>query len=514
MGTRSAAEQILRYLQGGHPLFFIRTSEETRVKACLAAIANEWFKSGNYLFANWDIATGWNGHERKKELPTEDQAKSPAATLKFIHSFSDCGIFLLHDATPFLQKPDIARTLRNFYQENLRNPKKFIFFVSPAGEIPQELRREVITLDFPGPDAEEIEYMVDEFFSRKRNGNSNNEFRAKLCIGLRGFKEPAIRHLFNTLNNLDGGSEQEVLEELYRYKEQLVKEEGFLEFIPPRLTLTDVGGLDNVKDWLTERRAFFCDRRYAQLANVPKGLLMMGISGCGKSLAIKAISAAWDTPLFRLRMGKIFSGNGSPEEKFYKCLRSAEELAPVILWIDEIEKCLSLDEHAGPVTGSGGVNSRIFSEFLTWLEEKPKYLFVAATANRIEALPAELIRRGRFDEIFYVDLPSDEERKIIFEIHLRKAHLPPNEFEMRSLVMATRGWSGAEIEQVVNSSVIHAISKGQELTTSLLLEGVRKTVPLSRTQEEQVSKLQRHWALGRATPASRYSSFKTSVSLT
>ncbi|MCI0604359.1 AAA family ATPase [bacterium] len=262
---------------------------------------------------------------------------------------------------------------------------------------------------------------------------------------------------------------------------------------------------------MTERKPFFCDKKFADRANVPKGLLMMGISGCGKSLAIKAISAAWETPLFRLRMGNIFSGNRSPEERFFKCLRMAEELAPVILWIDEIEKCLSLDEHAGGSTGPGGSNSRIFSEFLTWLEEKPKYLFVATTANRIEALPAELIRRGRFDEIFYVDLPSDEERKSIFEIHLRKVHLPPNEFDMRALVMATRGWSGAEIEQVVNSSVIHAISKGQEMTTSLLLEGVRRTVPLSRTQEQQVSKLQRHWALGRATPASRYSSLRNFV---
>jgi AAA+ superfamily predicted ATPase len=513
MGVRKATEQILRYLQGGHPLIFIRTSEENRVKSCLAAIAGEWFSNGNYLFANWDIASGWNGHQQKKELPDGDQAKSLLAAVNFIHSYRDSGMFLLHDATPFLQKPNIARALRNLYHENSKTPEKFIFFVSPSGEIPQELRREVVSLDFPAPDAEEIELMVDEFFSGKPIGNSNNAFRAKLCLGLRGFKEPAVRHLFNTLHNLNGCSEEEFLEELFRYKEQVVKEEGFLEFIPPRLTLKDVGGLDNVKDWLTERKPFFCDKAYAERANAPKGLMMMGISGCGKSLAIKAISAAWDTPLFRLRMGNIFSGNGSPEERFFKCLKLAEELAPVILWIDEIEKCLSLDEHAGPVTGSGGVNSRIFSEFLTWLEEKPTYLFVAATANRIEALPAELIRRGRFDEIFYVDLPSDEERKNIFEIHLRKAHLPSNEFDVRTLVMATRGWSGAEIEQVVNSSVIHAISKGQELTTSLLLEGVQKTVPLSRTQEEQVSKLQRHWALGRATPASRYSSFKTSVSL-
>ncbi|MCI0604358.1 hypothetical protein L0156_15280 [bacterium] len=246
METRSATKQILRYLRGGHPLFFIRTTEENRVKKCLATIATEWFTNSDYLFASWDIASGWNGHQRKAELPTGDQAKSPSATLRFIHSYTGCGMFLLYDATPFLQKPDIARTLRNFYQENLSDPKKFIFFVSPAGEIPQELRREVVTLDFPGPDAGEIESMVDEFSRHHRK--LSNALATKLSLALRGFKEPAIRHLFNTFINLNGCGEQELLEELYRYKEQVVKEEGFLEFIPPRLTLKDVGGLDNVKD--------------------------------------------------------------------------------------------------------------------------------------------------------------------------------------------------------------------------------------------------------------------------
>jgi SpoVK/Ycf46/Vps4 family AAA+-type ATPase len=233
---------------------------------------------------------------------------------------------------------------------------------------------------------------------------------------------------------------------------------------------------------------------------VPRGILLMGMSGCGKSLAAKAIAVTWKVPLFRLDMNLVFSGMyGSAELAFHRALATVEAVAPAVLWIDELENSLGMDEGA---TGGAG-NSHIFSTFLTWMQEKPPLVFVAATANRIQALPAEVIRKGRFDQVFFIDLPNDEERKQIFEIHLRRNGADPGAFDRVFLAAATKGWNGAEIEQAIVSARVDAYYEKRPFTIDDITRNTSRMVALSKTMEEQMKKI-RSWAFGRATPASKY----------
>ena len=229
---------------------------------------------------------------------------------------------------------------------------------------------------------------------------------------------------------------------------------------------------------------------------IPRGLLLMGVSGCGKSLCVKTISTLWNLPLFRLDMNAVF-GTPNPEATFLKALRSIEGVSPAVLWIDEIEMGVG-----GYREGGDASMSRIFSGFLTWMQEKSALVFVAATANRIQLLPAEVIRKGRFDQVFFVDLPNEEERKQIFGIHLKKNHCDPGKFDLVFLAKATRGWNGAEIEQVVVSSLVDSYSEARELTEDDLHRVLSSTVPLSVTMEEQIKAI-KSWAHDRALNASR-----------
>jgi SpoVK/Ycf46/Vps4 family AAA+-type ATPase len=306
------------------------------------------------------------------------------------------------------------------------------------------------------------------------------------------------------LNRIFRGKKQEasaVLQEIFVEKEMMIKKSGFLEFVPPVNDISQIGGLDNLKDWVTRREKLFSRQALEDGMPVPKGILLMGMSGCGKSLSAKTISTLWKVPLFRLDMNLVFSGMyGKAEHAFHKALTSVEAMAPAVLWIDEIENSLGMDEGH-----SGSSNTHIFSSFLTWLQEKPPMVFVAATANRIHSLPAEVIRKGRFDQVFFIDLPNDEERKQIFDIHLRKNGADVAKFDLVFLAAATKGWSGAEIEQAVVGARVDAYHAGKEFEITDITRNTSRTVPLSKTMEEQMKKI-RSWAFGRATPASKYAS--------
>jgi SpoVK/Ycf46/Vps4 family AAA+-type ATPase len=268
-----------------------------------------------------------------------------------------------------------------------------------------------------------------------------------------------------------------------------------IEFIPTHTGLEEVGGLEGLKKWLLERRKLFQMRDSLSAEIVPKGLLMMGIPGCGKSLSVKAIASYFELPLYRVDMIEIFSGrHGKPEGAFVSACRLMEEMAPAVLWFDEIEMGIT---SADP----GGEQGRIFAFFLTWMQEKASGLFVAATANRIDLLPAEMIRKGRFDEVFFVDLPADEERIEIFKIHLNRRGEDASRFNIEQLVGFTNGWAGAEIEQCVVSALTKARLADRELTDQDLISVAVKIVPLSRTMKEQISHI-RGWAFERAVKAS------------
>jgi SpoVK/Ycf46/Vps4 family AAA+-type ATPase len=278
-------------------------------------------------------------------------------------------------------------------------------------------------------------------------------------------------------------------------KRLLVNRSGVIEYVASGTDLNDVGGLDGLKKWLLERRKLFEMRESISAEIVPKGLLMMGIPGCGKSLCVKAIASCFQLPLYRVDMTEIFSGrHGKPEGVFVQCCHMMEEMAPAVMWFDEIEMGLKTTE-------TGGEQGRIFGFFLTWMQEKTRGLFVAATANRIETLPAEMIRKGRFDEVFFVDLPLENEQIEIFRIHLVRRGVDISRFNLPQLTQFTVGWTGAEIEQCVISAITRARLADRDITESDLIGIAAKQVPLSRTMKEQISHI-RGWAFERAIRAS------------
>jgi SpoVK/Ycf46/Vps4 family AAA+-type ATPase len=261
-----------------------------------------------------------------------------------------------------------------------------------------------------------------------------------------------------------------------------------------------VGGLTNLKAWLSQRTAAFGERARQFGLPEPRGLLLLGVQGCGKSLTAKAVSAHWNLPLLRLDMGRIFSGLiGSSEENLRKAIRVAESVAPVVLWVDEIEKGLSGVASSG--AGDSGVSARVFGTLLTWLQEKTAPVFVVATANRIDGLPPEVLRKGRFDEIFFIDLPEQAERQDIFRIHLHRRKREPTAFGLEELATLTDGFSGAEIEQVVIAGLYEAFAEGKELAQPHLVRVIQDTFPLSVTMGDEIGRL-REWARGRTRPAS------------
>jgi SpoVK/Ycf46/Vps4 family AAA+-type ATPase len=282
---------------------------------------------------------------------------------------------------------------------------------------------------------------------------------------------------------------------LLEEKRLLVNRSGVIEYVDTATDVSEIGGLENLKKWLRERRKLFQIRDTLSDEIMPKGVLLMGIPGCGKSLAIKAIASAFELPLYRVDMIEIFSGrHGKPEGAFVQTCRMMEEMAPAVLWFDEIEMGITS-------TDSGGEQGRIFAFFLTWMQEKTRGLFVAATANRIDLLPAEMIRKGRFDEVFFVDLPLAEEQVEIFRIHLNRRGIDCVGFNLEQLLQFTNGWTGAEIEQCVISALTKARLEDRGLTEQDLISTAVKIVPLSRTMKEQISHI-RNWAFERAVRAS------------
>jgi SpoVK/Ycf46/Vps4 family AAA+-type ATPase len=325
------------------------------------------------------------------------------------------------------------------------------------------------------------------------------ELISQIVFALKGLTLNEVGHILNKIFRSKKTDSAWILQQIFSEKEMIVKKSGYLEFIPPDYSIETIGGLDNLKDWLIKRESLFSRKALEDGMPVPRGILIMGMSGCGKSLSAKAISALWKVPLFRLDMNLVFSGMyGSPELAFHRALKTVEAVAPAVLWIDEIENSLGLEEGQGTAG-----NSYVFSSFLTWMQEKPALVFVAATANRIQAIPAEVIRKGRFDQVFFVDLPNDEERKQIFEIYLRRYGADLKEFDLVFLAAATKGYNGAEIENAVVSARIEAYHDGRTFTIDDITRNTSRMVPLSKTMEDQMKRI-RSWAFGRATPASKF----------
>ncbi|MDR3703089.1 MAG: AAA family ATPase [Candidatus Sulfopaludibacter sp.] len=490
--TSRAARTIREIFESGRPLTYIRSAEERRVGKLLRAVSATL--SDPAPVWQWTLTEGM----RCDGATVQAGAESPRAVLDFIAKHPGSAIFHLKDFhEPLRESPEIRRRLRDIY-ESCRDQRKYVVITSPVRFIPEEIERSIMFLELRPPDIVELVELIREeaplVAPHSLDGVTEVTLDqlARALLGLTldeaGY---ALRRALSASPRLGPDSVPYLLEE----KRVLVSRSGVIDYVSDGTNLGEVGGLEGLKKWLIERQKLFQMRDQLTNEIVPKGLLMMGIPGCGKSLCVKAIASCFQLPLYRVDMIEIFSGrHGKPEGVFVEACKMMEEMAPAVLWFDEIEMGVTSTE-------SGGEQGRIFAFFLTWMQEKTRGLFVAATANRIDLLPAEMIRKGRFDEVFFVDLPHDDERIEIFRIHLARRGVDPSQFNLSTLVSFTVGWTGAEIEQCVVSAMTQARLADRDLTEDDLVKVSVKIVPLSRTMKEQINHI-RSWAFERAVRAS------------
>ncbi|MBN1593075.1 MAG: AAA family ATPase, partial [Candidatus Coatesbacteria bacterium] len=415
-------------------------------------------------------------------------------------------VFLLKDFHPFLteNQPIVTRRLRDVAAK-LKMSYKTVIILSPVLNIPIELEKEISVLDVPLPSEEELGKILDSVVQQaKRDPRLKVDIRDdildKMVRATSGLTEEEAENAFAKALVNDGKFTEEDLPLIIKEKKQIIRKTGVLEYFDLSETISGVGGLEKLKAWLRNRAAAFGSEAREFGLPEPKGLLLVGVQGCGKSLTAKAVASLWKLPLLRLDVGSLFGSYiGTSEDNMRKAIKIAESLSPAILWLDEIEKGFSGVSGSG--ISDGGTTARVFATFLTWLQEKTKPVFVVATANAIDQLPPEMLRKGRFDEIFFIDLPTVEERKSIIEIHLKKRNRPPGKFSIDELARVCRGFSGAEIEQGIISALYDAFAMKRDITEKDIIKAFSDSVPLSTMMKEQVAEF-RAWAQDRARPAS------------
>jgi SpoVK/Ycf46/Vps4 family AAA+-type ATPase len=482
-----AMERLRKALLGGHPIVYVLSWEESRVERLAQHLAKTFY-GAPCPYGVWSVVDGL-----VVDGAPVPGTQDPLKALEAILSAQGKGFYLLKDF-PTVGRPEIVRRLRDLYRA-LKDRGRHVLLVSPRLAIPEEAKKEIYVVEYELPDDNEILKVLDVHLRRRLNLSISEPDMRRLALAMRGLTADEIGHVIAKVFAARKAFDEPAFLEILGEKEQMSRKEGVLEFVPPRFSLDDIGGYATLKTWLLKRQALFSKDALDAGIPIPKGILLMGISGCGKSLCVKTISTLWNLPLFRLDMNAVF-GTDSPEMTFLRALRSVEAVSPAVLWIDEIEMGVG-----GYREGGDAAMSRIFSGFLTWMQEKSALVFVAATANRIHLLPAEIIRKGRFDQVFFVDLPNEEERKQIFAIHLRKNKCDVARFDLVFLAKATNGWNGAEIEQAVVSGVVDAYAESRSINEDDLYRMIAATVPLAVTMEEQIKQI-RSWAHERALNAS------------
>jgi len=481
-----------RLVAAGTPLVYITSDNESRTEALVTRAALQGLK-GMPVPLEWSCTNGFPGQEGTTD---------PLAGLLWAVEQPGRGIFIFKDMHWFWKEsPQIQRTIKDFAA--LRKPMgKTFVFLGNEPDIPPVLREDFIVFDHGLPDRLEILSFLESNREKdpflKRILDTENSL-SRLTLAAQGLD---LIDIDRALRRARVGKEEgldQVVSSLYQNKKQILARSGIMEFVENQVKPEHVGGMENLKAWMEKRERAFGLDGLSTGQNLPKGVLVMGVSGCGKSLFVKAIAGRWHLPLVRLDMATVYEGTfGSPESSLRKAFKTAEAMAPCVLWIDEIEAGIS--SHG--FKAEGGAASRVLGYFLTWMQEKRQPVFVAATANAIEMLPAEVLRKGRFDEVFYVALPGLEEREEIFHIHLRKRKFEPGDFDPGMLAHSAKGFSGAEIEQAVDSASFEAMAEGRAMTKQDLMEAVSRTVPLSVTMAEQIKKIEA-WAFKRAVPAGK-----------
>lgn len=505
--------QLSRLFRARFPYIYITTWEEDRAISLIKKIA----KSEKLIRVTRDVYVWTQTNGFMLDGQKIDGTNSPDKAIDFIRECNKNAVFIMCDFHVYFGVKgrqvdyNVVRRLRdNISDLKTSQFRKNVIFIGSELLIPETMQKEITILDMPLPSLAEIKAKLDKMVTQNKQIDTSKldaDGKERLCKAALGLTLQEAENAFALAMVNDGRIDGQDLSIILSEKMQVIKKTGILEFINTDIKIGDVGGLENLKSWLTKRNNSWSESAKKYCLPAPKGVLITGVPGCGKSLTAKAMSAAWQLPLLKLDFGKIFSGIvGSSEENMRKAIKTAEAVAPSILWVDEIEKSLS----GMNSNGDSGTSSRIFGTFLTWMQEKTAPVFVIATANNISSLPAELLRKGRFDEIFFVDLPTMREREEIFKLHLAKrlkdkdvaSKIELNNELYKQLAQMTEGFVGAEIEQVVITALYEAFFNKRPLEFSDLTNTIKNVVPLSVTQKEQILSL-RQWANIRAVAATR-----------
>lgn len=481
-------------LRSRTPIIVIETRDEARILELLQAINMTGIGATYMPLFRWTVTDGL----QRLDIALEPQTLNAAPTdvLKHIRAVSKPGIYVLLDFHPFLDDPMHVRLIKDICIRYRDIPRQIVF-ISHTVRLPGELDSFSARFDMSLPSEAErhaiVKRVADEWVAEHPGSRVKADAKAHemLIRNLAGLTYADTELLARNAIYLDGAITKSDLPDVMQAKYDLLNRGGALQFEYDTARFSDLGGMDRLKDWLAKRKAVFAGGADVAHLDSPKGIVLLGVQGCGKSLAAKATAGIFGVPLLRLDFGAIYDKyHGETERKLRESLQTADVMAPCVLWIDEIEKGI-----AGR-GGETGTTQRVLGTFLTWMAEKQSQVFVVATANNIDALPPELVRKGRFDEIFFVDLPNVTNRAAILRIHLTRRQQDLAKFDVAAIAAASDGFSGSEIEQAVVSALYAAHAQGKDLTSRHVLAELELTHPLSVVMREQIAGL-RQWAQGR-----------------
>ena len=483
-------DNLIRYIDAGFPILYINSFEEQKIDDIIKKSA-----CGRKIL-EWNGVNGFTNFETKQSHLLNDPSLS--GTLRFLLESNDLDgtLLVLKDTQLMIEEPEIVALLKNIAEKNSCGDIECTIIVETTiVKIPKPLEPFITILEMDYLNTNEIKSIIKEFISLNEVDMIRNELLDEMSIAFKGLSQFEIENILSLAYAENGELTRSDLKLIFEQKKQIIMKSGILEMIPLKEKLEDIGGLDNLKKWLNKKAKVLknLEKAIDFGVDVPKGVLIAGVPGCGKSLNAKAAASLFEVPLLRLDMGRLMGKYvGESEANMRKAISLAEAIAPCVLWIDELEKAFA---GIGGDGGGADVTTRLFGNFLTWLQEKESSVFVVATANDITKLPPELLRKGRFDEIFYVGLPSEKERKKIFEIHISKRRKEDlSKLDLDKLTLRTKGYSGADIEGVIKESIENVYSEERDtLTTEDILSVIKNTHSLSEIMKEPLKKMSQEY---------------------
>lgn len=498
MEDNSLKSRLVRYIDAGFPIIYMNTFEEDKVDSIIAGIS-----SGKEVY-EWNETNGYIDFETKTPMQEDCSLETMLDQLKTI-DLLDRKIIVLKDITSYLEEARIVSKIKGIARMINQGADATVIIISTTLVIPRELEKFITILEMDYLTIDEINDIIRKFINENELQKVEDSLVEELAVAFKGLTEFEINNLLALSYADDGELTRKDLRLIFDQKQQMIKKAGILEMIPLKETIDDIGGLENLKEWFIRKAKVYKNMNVAKEYGVdmPKGVLIAGVPGCGKSLNAKAAANLFEVPLLRLDMGRLMGKYvGESEGNLRKAIALAEAISPCVLWIDELEKAF-----AG-IGGDGGgaeVTTRLFGNFLTWMQEKDSPTFVVATANDITKLPPELLRKGRFDEIFYVGLPNDQEREKIFKIHINKRRPQDlNNIRISDLVRASKGFSGADIEGVIKDAVESAFADDKaEIQTQDILDAIKDTHSLSEIMKDALDRMAKEYETRKFKNASR-----------